>query len=183
MNQHDVLTVDFFPEIIPFPKFTQEAYLRQTAEDMLHLLKAQVNSPTATPLTFGPPILNAFAKVANILGRAIAPLPTAPLQPTEETVHPVPLPIAPIRLTPPRVLIPPSSVVAPLRVPIVTPASTPVPPAPTTKPIQKSVFLLIRIPLFVGQVHVSVDYITEVLLLTTFIVSASNLHNQCNMIH
>ena len=39
MRDRDVLTVDFFPEKIPFPKVTTEEYLKQTAEDMLHLLK------------------------------------------------------------------------------------------------------------------------------------------------
>jgi len=38
LAERDVLKVDFFPEKIPFPTFTRDAYLQQTAEDMLHLL-------------------------------------------------------------------------------------------------------------------------------------------------
>jgi hypothetical protein len=67
MKECDVLTVDFFPEKKPSPKFTQEDYLKQTAKDMLHLLTAPTTSPTATPLSFGPPILKAYAKIADIL--------------------------------------------------------------------------------------------------------------------
>jgi hypothetical protein len=137
MKERDVLTVDFFPEKIPFPTFTQEDYLRQTAEDMLHLLTPPAASTTPTPLTFGPPILNAFAKVADILGRALAPLPTAPLQPSVESIPPVSFPLTPIRLPPPRVSVTPASIVTPPRVPIVVPVSTPVPPISAAKSRQK----------------------------------------------
>jgi hypothetical protein len=94
MKERDILTVDLFPEKTPFPKFTPEECLKQTAEDMLHLLKLSTASPTAAPLSFGPPILNLFAKVANILGRAVAPPPPPPPatpQPTVEPVEHVPL--------------------------------------------------------------------------------------------
>jgi hypothetical protein len=103
MKESDVLTVDFFPEKIAFPKFAQEDYLKQTAEDMLHLLTAPTTSPTATPLSFGPPILNAYEKIADILRRATTPPP----QPSPAPLSPALVP--PVRLTPP---------VAPPRVPI-----------------------------------------------------------------
>ena len=55
---------------------------------MLHLLQEDDRgSPLHEPLSFGPPILNAFAKVADILGRAIAPASATP--PRVQTVpHP-----------------------------------------------------------------------------------------------
>ena len=81
MQERNVLKVDFFPEKIAFPRFTQDEYLRQTAEDMLHLLQPTNTNPLLTPLEFGPPILNAFAKVAKILGRATSP-PSQPPAPT-----------------------------------------------------------------------------------------------------
>jgi hypothetical protein len=56
MKERDVLKVDFFPEKIPFPKFTPDDYLKQTAEDMLHLLQASKNSKTTAPNSFGSPI-------------------------------------------------------------------------------------------------------------------------------
>jgi hypothetical protein len=65
----DVLKVDFFPQQTPFPTFNREAYLRQTAEDMLHILQPSTNPPLPvfSPLEFGSPILNAYAKIADIL--------------------------------------------------------------------------------------------------------------------
>ena len=116
-SERDVLTVDFFPEKIPFPRFTKEAYLQQTAEDMLHLLQPDpVTLPLFAPLAFGPPILNAYAKVADILRRAIAPPPPrlivnspAPLprvphtNPSLESPPPTPL-ILPVPVRLPRVL-------------------------------------------------------------------------------
>jgi hypothetical protein len=108
MKERDVLKVDFFPEKIPFPKFTPEDYLKQTAEDMLHLLQTPKSPSTESPLAFGPPILNAFAKIASILGRATAPPPT-----------PTPVPII---QPPPQVILP-----SPTHT-LVTPTSVPVPP-------------------------------------------------------
>ena len=134
MSIRDVLTVDFFPEKIPFPKISQEDHLKQTAEDMLHLLKPSADSPASQPLHFGPPILNAFAKVADILGRALAPPPpAAPESPTVASVEPVLLPKAPVSLAPPRVPISPSPA-APPRVPIKKPDQAKMPAASPSKP-------------------------------------------------
>jgi len=113
MHERDVLKVDFFPKKIPFPSFSRDDYLKQTAEDLLHLL--QDASPASTvhePLSFGPPILNAFARVAKILGRAVslpksihnqvtATLPTATPSPAVEPITkvlPVSLPRVPVSL-------------------------------------------------------------------------------------
>ena len=128
MSVHDVLTVDFFPEKIPLPKVTQEDCLNQTAEDTLHLLKPQDDSKAAPPLHFGPPILNAFAKVADILGHAVAPPPAAPASPTAASIKPVLVPKAPVSLEPPRLPLSPSPF-APPRVPMQTPEQEKVPTA------------------------------------------------------
>ena len=106
MSERDVLTVEFFPEKIPFPKLSKEAYLQQTAEDMLHLLQPDpLTSPAFAPLSFGPPILNAYAKIAGILRRAVLP-PPLPTIPVPTTPAPAALPpltapaIPPISSTP-----------------------------------------------------------------------------------
>jgi hypothetical protein len=128
MEERDVLKVDFFlPGKIPFPKFTAEDYLKQTAEDMLHLLQAHTHALTVAPLSLGPPIINAFAELASILGRATAPPPTAPL--------PSP-PLAPTRTTTTTTTLAP--VPAP-RVPVASPrVVSQFPPTPTQKlPTQK----------------------------------------------
>jgi hypothetical protein len=65
MKERDVLTVDFFPEKTPFPRFNAEDHLKQTAEDMLHLLNSSTASPTAAPLCFGPPILKTCCRTAS----------------------------------------------------------------------------------------------------------------------
>ena len=131
----DVLKVDFFPQQTPFPTFTREAYLRQTAEDMLQLLQPTAMQPSSNPpLEFGPPILNAYAKLAEILRRAVtlppprqvlplaSPVPTQPpvlptITPTV-TLPPIPLsrvlaqkllfspPVAPPRVPKPVVIAP-----------------------------------------------------------------------------
>ena len=119
MHERDVLKVDFFPEKIPFPSLTRESYLQQTAEDMLALL--QPLSPTDPPLAFGPPILNAFSRVAQILGRAIQPpIPATPV------AVPASPPRVPIPTSPPPVATPP---VSPPRVPPPT-AAPPLQPLP-----------------------------------------------------
>ena len=70
-SECDVLKVDFFPQKIPFPATTNNDYLRQTAEDMLHLLNDARPSPHLNPLSFCDPVLNAFGEVEKILGRAV----------------------------------------------------------------------------------------------------------------
>ena len=127
MSEVDVLKVDFFPEKIPFPRVTNEDYLKQTAEDMLHLLQ-KTSSLDLNPATFGSPILNAYAKIASLLGRATEPPPITRPSPAIVVPTPVQLPIInPVALdTPAPVVIP-----APIpRVEIPTPA--PVPRVQTT---------------------------------------------------
>ena len=101
MSEKDVLKVDFFPAKIPFPTFSRTDYLHQTAEDMLSLLQDSPTSPIHQPLAFGPPILNALAKIADILRRAIKPpLPLpVPLQPLPQA--PLPVPVQPLPQVPP----------------------------------------------------------------------------------
>jgi hypothetical protein len=58
----------FLPQKTPFPTFTPEDHLKQTAKDMLHLLEAPAPSSSPAPtLAFGPPILNAHPKIASML--------------------------------------------------------------------------------------------------------------------
>ena len=71
LHKCDVLKFDFFHQKVPFPKITNEEYLRQTAEDMLQLLHATKPSHNPNPLTFSAPVLNAFGEVARILGRSV----------------------------------------------------------------------------------------------------------------
>jgi hypothetical protein len=112
MTERDVLMVDFFPEKIPFPTFTTANYLKQTAEDMLHLLQTpRITSATPT-LAFGSPILNSYEKIAEILRRAIPPAP-APVAPTLVSPPPVSAQRVPTRPTPASTVS-----VAPQRVPI-----------------------------------------------------------------
>jgi len=67
----DATSGDWFPTNIKYPQVTTETFLRQTAEDLLHLL-TQRNNPSTT-LTFGSPIMNAYVQIAQTLQRAIAP--------------------------------------------------------------------------------------------------------------
>ena len=131
MQERNVLKVDFFPEKIAFPTLTREAYLRQTAEDMLQLLQPEDQSPLLQPLEFGQPILNAFAKVATLLGRALQ-LPAPPAIPTvtDNAESLPPLATAP-RARP--AIIPDTPPVAPPRVPFEQPTS-PSTPAPIDPP-------------------------------------------------
>ena len=111
MAERDVLKVDFFPQKISFPTFTRDEYLQQTAEDMLHLLQDKPNTlPLHDPLTFGSPILNAYAKIADILRRAVQP------------IHPAITPIPTSVPNAPRPALPPTDV-QPLRVPLSAPVS------------------------------------------------------------
>jgi hypothetical protein len=105
MSQKDVLKVNFFPAKIPFPTFSCTDYLHQTAEDMLSLLHDSPTSPIHQPLAFGPLILNALAKIANILCRAIKPplLLPVPIQPLPQA--PLPIPVQPLPQVPPRLIV------------------------------------------------------------------------------
>jgi hypothetical protein len=102
-RERDLLKVDFFPQKFPFPSFSADAYLKQTAEDMLHLLKNKQDprdSSVHNPLSFGPPVLNAYRHIAELLGRALSPLPTPP-SPSYDVLPPLPLPAdTPVRPTP-----------------------------------------------------------------------------------
>jgi hypothetical protein len=106
MADRDVLKVDFFPQKIPFPTITRDDYLKQTAEDMLHLLQDTYPDNTTSapavhdPLQFGPPILNAFAKVADILRRAIHPPPLVAAPSPTSPLPSVP-PVTQVELSPP----------------------------------------------------------------------------------
>lgn len=63
-----MLKVDFLPEKVAFPTFSRDDYLKQTAEDMFSLLQTDSPpSPLLQPLSFGSPVLNAYAKIADIL--------------------------------------------------------------------------------------------------------------------
>jgi hypothetical protein len=135
MSERDVLTVDFFPQKVPFPTFTNEQYLLQTAEDMLHLLTPKPTSPPSVSLDFGPPVVNAFAQVAKLLGRAIAP-PSQPTTPLVSAAQSVPneIPVAP-----PRVPIQPVSTPSQPTTPLVSTAQSipnEIPVAPPRVPIQ-----------------------------------------------
>jgi hypothetical protein len=140
LHERDVLKVDFFPEKIAFPTFSRDDYLKQTAEDMLHLLQGDDSSPLHEPLSFGPPILNAFAKVADILRRAVPPPnpPLSVLPPIPGTSVPT-LPVDPpailprVSHAPPVALVPPPPV-PPHPVPTLVTASLPRVPNRTVPP-------------------------------------------------
>jgi hypothetical protein len=83
----DVLTVDWFPHKVPFPKVTTDEYLRQAATDMLTLLEDKTAN-TIPSLTYGSNIINAYIQIAKILKRQTAPPRPAPPPP------PVPAPPA-----------------------------------------------------------------------------------------
>ena len=133
-STRDVLTVDFFPEKIPIPRFTTELYLQQTAEDMLHLLQTPSSqSPPLTPLSFGAPIFNAYAELASILRRAVPPAPTPPplpfiAAPLPKHINNTPALLPPVVASPvtlPRVTLP--SPIVPLpRVPRKLKSATPI---------------------------------------------------------
>jgi hypothetical protein len=103
MSERDVLTVDFFPEKIPFPKFTTDDYLKQTAEDMLHLLTTSAPSTPLPTRAFGPPVLNAYEKIAHILQRALPPPPA-------QRVSEIPPPVPPQRVPDMTTVVPPQRV-------------------------------------------------------------------------
>ena len=75
------VTVAWFPQNIPIPQVSTEDYLRQTASDMLHILKTKddINSPT---LKSGTPIFKAYRHIAQILKRATHPPPAPIIEPS-----------------------------------------------------------------------------------------------------
>ena len=86
MQERDVLKADFFPTKVTFPSFTRDDYLKQTAEDMYSLLTGSPALPSghsSPSLSFGPPVLNALSRIADILRRAVRP-------PTHHTIAPPP---------------------------------------------------------------------------------------------
>jgi hypothetical protein len=147
----DVLKVDFFPQQTPFPTFNREAYLRQTAEDMLHLLQPTTNPPLPvfSPLEFGSPIINAYAKLADILRRAVriptfSRLPVLPPTAESTTVSPSPLTVA---VSPPLPLPLPPSIHVDIAVPLPRVPVLPkliIPPAVLPRVRQSPLLQLIR---------------------------------------
>ena len=67
----DVLNIDWFPHIVPFPTVTSDNYLRQTVDNMLSILQ----SPTEkhSPLNLGSTVKNSFIQVSQILCPSTAP--------------------------------------------------------------------------------------------------------------
>ena len=115
IHECDVIKVNFFPQKVPFPKITNEEYLRQTAEDMLQLLHATKPSHNPNPLTFSAPVLNAFGEVARILGRSVTNPATLITHKKVSSTFPVSAPmVTPFCDALPRV---PHFPTAPLRVP------------------------------------------------------------------
>jgi hypothetical protein len=115
MTERDVLTVDFFLQKIPFPTFTSADYLKQTADDMLHLVQTPRTTSTTQTLAFGSPILNSYEKIAELLRRAVPP--PAPVAPTNspspvlaQRVLPHPTPASTASVAPQRVPAPSLSI-------------------------------------------------------------------------
>ena len=97
----DTETVDWFPHAIKFPKVSNDDYLKQTATDMLTLLKEKRKQNKT--LTYGDPIRNAYAEIAQILTRATEPPPLPPAVEPRVLIPPTPTPTEE-----PRVLLPPA---------------------------------------------------------------------------
>jgi hypothetical protein len=123
----DALTVDWFPHHVPFPKVTNDEYLRQTATDMLTLLQDQAVHPIPL-LTYGSPITNAYIQIAQILKRATSP-PVPTPAPEQRVLSPIIASPAPEQ----RVLTPAPHIPALVPAPAVVPAQVPAPaPVPAT---------------------------------------------------
>ena len=106
-SECDVLKVDFFPQQVPFPAIMNHNYLRQTAEDILHLLQDTRPSHLLNPIPFGVPILNAFSEVAKLLVCAVSN--PATFIPADRVTTPLPVPaprVTPLVSAPPRVIFP-----------------------------------------------------------------------------
>ena len=81
------ITVAWFPQNIPTPQVSTEDYLRQTASDMLHILKTKDDTNSST-LKFGTLIINAFRHIAQILKRATHPPPAPVIEPSSPASDP-----------------------------------------------------------------------------------------------
>ena len=66
-STRDVLTLDWFPHTIPFPRVTQEDYLKQVAEDLLTVLLPTSPNYVYPSLQFGTTTAKAFLDIAKIL--------------------------------------------------------------------------------------------------------------------
>ena len=73
---------------VPFPKATDDEYLRQTAADMLTLIQDKTAHPIPS-LTYGSNITNTYIQIAQILKRAMARPGPAPLPPAPELRVPI----------------------------------------------------------------------------------------------
>ena len=96
----DALTIDWFPNNVPFPRVNADEYLRQTANNMLTLIRDKATHPIPS-LTYGSNITNAYIQIAQILKRATAP-PVPTPDPAPEPRVPLTTPPAPEQ----RVLVP-----------------------------------------------------------------------------
>jgi hypothetical protein len=129
----NVLTVDWFPHTVPFPKVNTDIYLRQTADNMLSLLHSRKEHHS--PLAFGSTTKNAFIQIAQILRRA--------------TRLPIPPPLTPVP-EPRLVQAPPIAATIPpvTQLRVVSPPSPPKPVLPiavsTKKPITRSATCALR---------------------------------------
>ena len=125
----DCISVEWFPSVVPFPQVTQEDYLRQTADDLLVLLRGQPSTNVSPSLTYASTTRNAFIEIAQLLKRATTPLqassdaPAPPLQASHDAPASIP-PAVPPR-TPPHVLTP-----AGTNFQVFSPPATAPPPTP-----------------------------------------------------
>ena len=69
-------TVKFFLKHFDFPRITNSAYLRQSAEDIISILSNKKAVSLHPSLYFGTPIPNAYLQVDRILQRAVQTPPT-----------------------------------------------------------------------------------------------------------
>ena len=89
----DALTIDWFPNNVPFPRVNADEYLRQTANNMLTLIRDKATHPIPS-LTYGSNITNAYIQITQILMQATVPPVTTP-DPASELRVPLTTPPAP----------------------------------------------------------------------------------------
>ena len=93
----ECVSIQWFPQAIPFPKVSQLEYLQQTADDLLCLLGPSSSPPAFPSLTFGSSTRNAYLDIARLLKRATTPPDNA----ARSTVPPAsPLPVHILDLPP-----------------------------------------------------------------------------------